>query len=405
VDPVPSIPAAVLADDTTGALEMGALLAEARISSVVVWQWPPALPPPCGELALPLVPVLDARSRHLSAEAAFERLLPVALDLYRAELPLIYKKTDSTLRGNLAAEFRALQQGLPGRPIVFIPAYPEFGRTVLEGRLLVNGVPLAETEFSRDVRTPIAESLIPALLEAGGLTHVRAVAGAAELERILPQADPRDVLVCDASTHAHRSAITGVLAIQHRLVIAAGAGGWFRHWRHLVRAAARRTSLNLPSLGAGPIAGAFEIPREWILVCGSRHPASLRQAQKAREHGLQVLQPPTQTQASPEEVAHQLAARVKDVVSQRAISSLGCIIFGGDTVAAVLDALECRGVIPAGECLPGVPLGAALSPAGPLALITKAGGFGSDEIVAAILDALSRYPQLYLQEALWCSSE
>ncbi len=56
----------------------------------------------------------------------------------------LYKKIDSTLRGNWAAEVAALQ-ARAGLAIV-APAFPATGRTVREGALLVHGVPLERTD-------------------------------------------------------------------------------------------------------------------------------------------------------------------------------------------------------------------------------------------------------------------
>ena len=62
---------------------------------------------------------------------------------------LIYKKTDSTLRGNIAAELRALADLFPTWRIGYAPAYPALGRTVKNGVLYVDDVPVSETAVRR----------------------------------------------------------------------------------------------------------------------------------------------------------------------------------------------------------------------------------------------------------------
>ena|GEM_PF-167055 len=87
----------------------------------------------------------DTDTRRLAPAAAGERTARAwaALGAERR----LYKKIDSTLRGNWAAEVAALQ-ARAGLAIV-APAFPATGRTVRGGELWVHGVPLAQTETWR----------------------------------------------------------------------------------------------------------------------------------------------------------------------------------------------------------------------------------------------------------------
>ena len=90
--------------------------------------------------------------------------------------PLLFKKVDSTLRGNVAAELAAAlrtRRALISPParvgIVFAPAFPALGRTTVNGRQLVYGQPLRETElWSSERARPHAE--IAQMLGEAGLT-------------------------------------------------------------------------------------------------------------------------------------------------------------------------------------------------------------------------------------------
>src|SRR5207244_1132678 len=66
---------------------------------------------------------------------------------------LIFKKVDSTLRGNVAAELggalramRAQASPLSRVAVLFAPAFPACGRTTVNGRQLVNGKPLDDSD-------------------------------------------------------------------------------------------------------------------------------------------------------------------------------------------------------------------------------------------------------------------
>ena len=126
------------------------------------------------------LPVLayDAASRGLAAEAAAGRHADV---LARLSEPgrLLFKKIDSTLRGQPAAETAAALAHLKSRSGsafgVFAPAFPATGRTTVDGRVLVEGRPLEQSEvWRRDHSYPNAD-LVDILATAG----IRSVKGRA----------------------------------------------------------------------------------------------------------------------------------------------------------------------------------------------------------------------------------
>src|SRR5438105_11986422 len=88
-----------IADDLTGALEVGAKFAEYGLPATIVTDLS-SLP----VRASPVL-VIDTETRHVSAGDALARTRQVATFAREHSPTLIYKKTDSTLRGNIAAEF------------------------------------------------------------------------------------------------------------------------------------------------------------------------------------------------------------------------------------------------------------------------------------------------------------
>ena len=149
-----------IADDLTGALEIGSKFAGEGLTSRVSTRQLPACELSAGGAQ---AHVLDAETRHLDPAEASRRVGEIsswALRLAR----IIYKKTDSTLRGNIGSELRGMLASLPGTPVVYVPAYPEMGRIIRGGRLFVNGVRLEATSFAADPLNPSRESRIDALL-------------------------------------------------------------------------------------------------------------------------------------------------------------------------------------------------------------------------------------------------
>src|SRR5690606_22481614 len=78
----------------------------------------------------------------------------------------VFKKVDSTLRGAFAAEIEAARQQWHENAIAVVcPAYPATGRTLENGVLLVNGIPVTDTSAGTDPVTPVTESSVPVMLE------------------------------------------------------------------------------------------------------------------------------------------------------------------------------------------------------------------------------------------------
>jgi uncharacterized protein YgbK (DUF1537 family) len=354
--------AAVLADDTTGALEVGALLAADGRDALVVLDGDP-----CAIAAGAVI--LDTRTRHAPAEEAARTVRAAAQRMSEAGAAWFYKKTDSTLRGPIAAELRALTRLFPALPLVYVPAYPRLGRGVRDGVLRVDGVPVAETSFARDPRWPVTESSVLALLEG----QVAPVRDAAELAERLRQGAGGRILVCDGESEADLAAIAGALHAWGGPFLAAGPAGFAAYWRR-----------NLP--GERHAVNPLPRPARWLLVCGSLHPVSRRQAERAQELGVEVLSTP-RTMENSETALVDLAAQAIAAIEHGRAS--GLIVFGGDAARAIFTMLGGRLLRPLGEVAPGVPFSLLERPGGALPVITKAGGFDTGTWIDCILEQRS----------------
>ncbi|WP_264628801.1 four-carbon acid sugar kinase family protein, partial [Candidatus Symbiopectobacterium sp. NZEC135] len=67
----------------------------------------------------------------------------------------VFKKIDSTLRGNLGAEIAAALTASGADMALIAPAVPALGRITRDGKVWVNGTLLTETEFASDPKTPV----------------------------------------------------------------------------------------------------------------------------------------------------------------------------------------------------------------------------------------------------------
>ncbi len=212
----------VIADDLTGAADCAASSAALGCRAMVLLHSPEDQE---HEAAWPDTDIIsiDANSRCLAEGQASELTAQLVLrcDSHSADSPgyILYKKIDSTLRGNVASELaallharRSIKPGNAKLSILMAPALPAQGRTTVGGRLLVHGVPLEETDLWQ-AEAGSAQSDIPKLLATAGLSCGlidldRVRSGSVRLRKaILHSAKHNDVVICDAETDGDLGAI------------------------------------------------------------------------------------------------------------------------------------------------------------------------------------------------------
>ena len=108
--------------------------------------------------------VIDTDTRHHSADDAAKILRQLLSDFDRDAFQLIYKKTDSTLRGPVAAEIDAILKSLGIERTLLAPQNPTLGRVIRNGKYFVNDVPLELTDFAKDLQHPRTSSDVRELL-------------------------------------------------------------------------------------------------------------------------------------------------------------------------------------------------------------------------------------------------
>jgi len=431
------LPALVVADDLTGACDTGHEFAARGYGTRV------ALDPP-GDPDGADVLVVDTDSRYTPAEAAAESVR-AAVGAHRAAT--VYKKVDSTLRGNVASEVDAALSaviewrradgdagGAAGGFAVVAPASPATGRTTACGYHLVDGSLVTESDPGRDPEKGPASASLPDLFADVSLpvhhVGIDAVASgpAAVAEALRVQAGEARIVTADATHGTHLSALAVGAGQVDEPVVSVGSAGL----------AGRVAVPGEPGDGDGPLDVSPPAGADGVLgVAGSVAPQTLaalaavpdaavvtldpeaavadpdgttrRTAERGREtlerEGRAVLTAATDRSAvdravsagraeglssreTRDRVAAALAGTAADIAG--AGQPAGLVLTGGDTAVAVLDALGADAIALSGEAVEaGVPLGAvAGGTADGTALITKAGAFGGQETVVNCLDYL-----------------
>jgi uncharacterized protein YgbK (DUF1537 family) len=349
---------AILADDLTGACDTGALFTRRAPVPVTVFPQRRAE----GEVA-----VLDAESRSRPAAEARDRIR-AATGAPRPDL--WFKKIDSTLRGNVTAEVDELIARTAAAGALLCPAFPAQGRTVLDRRLLVDGRPVAETALARDPDFTLRSSDVVEALRA---TTARPIEWCplAALRRDGPRVPAGAIVVCDAETDADLDRVAAAgLGVSPAAPVLVGSAG-------LAGALARRLGLVAAPPAIPPGLG-------WLIVAGSRHPATAAQVAAIRARGARIVTPPESLAADRPAVAAELARQARKIVDTEPVDLVA--VTGGDTAVALYRELDAERIALLGAPVPGLALGRLHRGDGrELTVLTKAGGFGPPDLFERLM--------------------
>lgn len=415
----------IIADDLTGAADCGVACA----AGAVVF-----LGKPHGRVPDVAILAVDADTRGMAPEQAAETIAGLVRS-YDVSPPnervFLFKKVDSTLRGNVAAELASAlnaRRGLasPAERVValFAPASPDHGRTTVCGRQMVHGVPLEQTDVWRGEnsrsRSNIAEILSEAGLKCGMIERALVRGGARALEdTMIQRAEEVDVLVCDAETVTDLQAIASAGMVLHPKTVWAGSAGLARQ---IPRAAG---FASVPAYNHEDIAARVSGPT--LFVVGSPATATREQARALAEasdvvtfnvshsamlsgerssewrdsarlisgnlqRGVDVLLQLDSTGRCGAEQAQLLTGSLARMIQPCANHVGALVATGGETARAVLDAWGVQRLRLLGEVEPGLPYSVTQGWRRTIAVLTKAGSFGTTGTLLACRDFLRRFP-------------
>jgi uncharacterized protein YgbK (DUF1537 family) len=387
---------AIVADDLTGTLDCAGPFATRGVPT-----WAVVEPRDCtrAELAAAQVVSINCASRHLPAAQAAAAVREAIERLCPPQAPILIKKIDSTLRGNVAAETLAALQASGRANAIVLPAFPAQGRTVRNAVVHVAGVPLAQTSFARDALSPPPlEPLDRVFAEAAPHARVARVASGGPFD-LSPRGTGPCVLVVDTETDAELQA--SVRALRDRLdeCVLVGTAG----------IAGAVAQVCIPA-GAAPARPRVAGPM--LFVVGSRAEQSAAQVAALRERAdvavfdapdgvapfealarsdaaalvLRATAGARDRPADADTVAGRLAQTSVALLRNRPIGAL--LATGGDTAVAILRALSRPALQVMGDLLPGIPYCRIDADGRTLWWVTKAGGFGARGTLAEVLDLL-----------------
>jgi 4-hydroxythreonine-4-phosphate dehydrogenase len=396
----------IIADDLTGAADCGAAFAQCGFITKVLLAGTGALGLPTAEARDADVLALDVDTRCMNPADAAQTVAQIVRVWDQPPIGdprLLFKKMDSTLRGNVAAELaaalRARRESLGDTVCILLAtAFPACGRTTVDGRQFVNGKPLADSGVWRrenlNPQEKIATLLAQAGLSSGGLGLAQIRAGARTLERAMRNmANETDTVICDAETDDDLEAIARSGLLLDRRTVWAGSAGLAR----------QLAKVELPPR-PGP--QSLRVHGPALFVVGSPAEASRQQSGELANSNISVFAlRPSDLDGDSQRHATEISARLRDGhdvlihfdSGQAALANHGrelvqalaralapcrnnvgtLFATGGETARAILDAWRIPQFRLLGEIEPGLPYGIAHCGGRELLILTKAGAFGS----------------------------
>jgi len=401
----PILPIAIIADDLTGSLDTGLQFHKKGLATFVPLQIKPFYPK---AQAL----VLNTDSRNLPGDLAYRRVYKTCRSL---KVRVLYKKIDSTMRGNVGQEALAILDGQKIPKAIVVPTIPVLGRTVERGILKIYGIPLRRTSYAKDPFHPLFTSYIPDLLrkETGipvghiSLGEVRKGPGflAEKIEK-----NPARILVVDAVTQVDLRTIAAAWKRLSGRALACGSVGLADELSFSFSAPKKKTLLQT---FRGPL----------LIISASRNPGTAEQIEEARKHhplplfepNLSRLTHPRWQESEGSNIANTLLEALakgpgailtttfqehlpgRERMIPKALGRVvvrllgqtrlgGLILTGGDLAMGICAQLGASALCVEEEVLPGIPCSALIDgPFKGLRLVTKAGGFGAKDALRRII--------------------
>ncbi len=374
---------------------------------------------------------ITTNSRDVKPDVAVQAVRSVCPFLKQHTHLTLYKKIDSTWRGNIGAELEVMLDELQLGFAVICSAFPENMRLGVGGYLMVDGRLLHHTAMAKDPASPIAMGFLPDLLAKQTdlpvelLTVNLIEAGPDAIRRFIAdkiQTGPC-FFIADATEPEHLDAVAGIGFEGLPAYILAGSAG--------LCAALLRQQQKMDKSPSLPI----------LTVIGSVQPKSIAQIDKLIEtyHINQIYVPwdtllhakrkplesliaqaaeilsrgsdlvlrtcrdaedvaaagaeGRKTGMSGAEVALKISKGIQhlvvDILSRTNIG--GIMVTGGTTALTLLEGFSGDGIEVLQEIEPGVPLGRLVG--GRLdgtPILTKAGGFGSPNVFCTGLDMMKK---------------
>ncbi|WP_022794876.1 four-carbon acid sugar kinase family protein [Marinococcus halotolerans] len=378
--------------------------------------------------------IIDTDSREMNTESAYRTVKNAVRPFAESPPKLMYKKIDSTMRGNIGRELDALYEAFSPDFILVNPAYPENGRTVINGELYVNSTALKETGITTLPNQTVRSSTVIDLLQAQSSNKAYHLSeeeiSSGELLALLKRLKREGVgyLSFDGETEEQMLRQSRALTAAGYDVIWAGSAGVMKFLPEIyglngsessTEKADRLNECESVLIVAGSRSDitqkqkahlevnypGWTVPPEIFLDPGWQSDASIKDILRAaskRSHPVMLISTDTTLEAVENVKAKAEAVNIPMVEATKKIAEgLGrltrlvfdintfdaLVMTGGDVAKAVCVSLDSTEFELIQEFEPGIPVGRLRGYYNPIA-ITKAGAFGTEKTFVHAIETL-----------------
>ena len=426
----------IIADDLTGANDTGVQFAKNNYKTIVSILEDESL-----DIVVPDnldVFVIDTETREIEEKIARNRIKNILEKSNITKEDIVYKKVDSTLRGNVGLEITEIMNILEKDICIFSPSFPSHKRITIGGYLVVDQKPLGLSEYSSNNLKQEENSFIPFLLKKQtnfpvGQIDLKDVAKGQEtiLSKIneLYQKGNK-IIVIDSTNEEHLKDIFASSLKLDRPILFSGSAGLANHFPNI------NNKNKYPQINIENNKGSV------IVVAGSRNSImedqvnylknrlnftelkiDLEQVFSNKERildnysaeGIKAIKGNydlvihTDAIYNEEKLINkklilkynigfrELEIKIKTflgeitskIIKNSYVKNL--ILTGGDVALGVCKELNIYNMNILAELLPGIPLAIANYKDYKLNIITKAGGFGKEDTLYNLIDKLKNY--------------
>lgn len=354
----------VIADDFTGAAEIGGVALRNGFRTEILIDH-------AQDIQDADVLVFATNTRAEEAENARKIVRNVLNQILPLKPHFIYKKIDSVMRGNVAAELIEQLEVTQHKRALLIPANPAFKRIIKDGIYYLNNTPLNLSQFTSGKKNATKASHVLELIGHEGRDITSVISRGEKM--------PDEGLII-GNTIDEQDLKYWAENIDHNMVIAGGAC-FFNAILHTITKTNTSVNDDSPTLGS---------PR--LYICGSAYASSKAAVKQASMNGRPVFfMPPgllttlncepamadgwlnkiikgidyhgaaiiavdevegPLNDKTPSIIKNTIASITKKIMDRKQIKEL--LIEGGATASAVMEALDYRHLLPIQELAPGV---------------------------------------------------
>ncbi|MGQ9510234.1 MAG: four-carbon acid sugar kinase family protein [Thermodesulfobacteriota bacterium] len=423
----------IIADDLTGGADAGAQFAKKNLQTLLI-------SPQKNERVYfqkyvsQDILVINTNSRGLSPEEAYQSISNLLTEYEESLFPILYKKIDSTLRGNIGYEIDAILEKTNNRLCFVAPSYPEQNRILIGGIMIVGEKPLALTEVARKTSSPIQESHVYKILQDQSrnkvgwidLTHVASSCEGLRKAIEVEKSKGTWIIIFDAVSRQDLKNIAEVGFSLERKPLFVGSAGLAEEVAHILNPAGQGNSSKrmnqfrniliisgtassithqqLKRVEENGIASyeltPYLIHTDWSKTQEERESLSEKIA-NSLSHGVCILKTPLEILSPLESIDGPIHLKITKILASLALraiersqihpNDLALILTGGETAQYMINGLNPHEIQIEGELLEGIVIGKLIGGDwNGVSVITKAGAFGKEDALEKIIKMLTQ---------------